>query len=49
MGWKDILEMIEGDTWTWEAIRDEFLVYSPHFHLLFLSNTVEKSVTFGIE
>lgn len=39
--WKDVLEKVEGDSWTWDAVRDEFLVYAPHFHVICLSEFVD--------
>ena len=33
MTWAEILEKIESDEWIWEAVREEFLVYAPHFHV----------------
>lgn len=41
MTWKDILEKVEGDDWPWEAVRNEFLTYSPHFHVIALSEFVD--------
>lgn len=41
MTWKDILEKLESDEWSWEAVKDEFLTYSPHFHVLALSPMVQ--------
>jgi len=33
--WADILNKIEGDNgWSWEAIKYEFLIYAPHFHVI---------------
>lgn len=46
MTWKDILEKVEGEAWSWDAIRDEFLIYSPHFHVLCISGFVD---TTGVE
>lgn len=48
-GWKDILHLVESEGQTWEEVEDEYLIYSPHFHVLCLSNTVEKSTTSDIE
>lgn len=47
--WKDVLAMVESLGWTWEEIREEFLIFAPHFHILGLSETVEKSATPEIE
>jgi hypothetical protein len=33
MTWADVLGKIESDEWTWEAVRDEFLIDAPHFHV----------------
>lgn len=49
MTWKDILEKVEGEAWSWDAIRDEFLVYSPHFHVLCISEFVDTTGIEGIE
>ena len=47
--WKDVLEKVEGDTWAWEAIRNEFLTYSPHFHVIALSEFVDCTSVGEIE
>ena len=50
MTWKDVLSKLESDDWTWEAIRSEFLMYSPHFHVIALSEFVQgQAVTEKIE
>jgi predicted RNA-binding Zn-ribbon protein involved in translation (DUF1610 family) len=50
MQWKDILEKIESDEWTWEAVREEFLVYAPHFHGMVNADFVQGgAVTEAIE
>lgn len=43
MTWKDVLAKVESEDWCWEAIVSEFLVYSPHFHVLCLSNFVDTT------
>ena len=48
--WKDILELIESEGRTWEEVRDEHLVYAPHFHVICLSEFVQcGAVTEQIE
>ena len=49
MAWKDVLEKIESEEWSWEAVRDEFLVYGPHFHVIALSDWVETTPVAEIE
>ena len=50
MQWKDILQKIESDDWTWEAVREEFLVYAPHFHAMVNADFVQGgAVTEAIE
>jgi hypothetical protein len=50
MQWKDILQKIESDEWTWEAVREEFLVYAPHFHGMVNADFVQGgAVTEAIE
>ncbi|WP_135806655.1 hypothetical protein [Halorussus marinus] len=50
MTWADVLGKVESDDWTWEAVRDEFLVYAPHFHVIAVSDWVEGgAVTREIE
>lgn len=49
MSWKDILEKVESDAWTWEAVREEFLVYAPHFHVICLSEFVDCTSVAQIE
>jgi hypothetical protein len=41
MTWSDILTKIESDEWTWEAVREEFLVYGPHFHAIVNASYVQ--------
>lgn len=41
MTWKDILEKVESDDWTEEAVRSEFLTFQPHFHVVALSRFVQ--------
>ena len=41
MTWADILTLVESDRWTWEAVREEFLVYAPHFHAIVNANFVQ--------
>jgi|GEM_PF-2756273 hypothetical protein len=33
MEWAEILTKIASEEWSWEAAREEFLVYGPHFHV----------------
>jgi len=33
MEWAEILTKIASDDWSWEAAREEFLTYGPHFHV----------------
>lgn len=33
MTWAEILTKIASPAWSWEAAREEFLVYGPHFHV----------------
>jgi hypothetical protein len=33
MTWAEILSKIESEEWSWEAAREEFLTYGPHFHV----------------
>jgi hypothetical protein len=33
MTWAEILTKIESEEWSWEAAREEFLTYGPHFHV----------------
>lgn len=40
MTWPDILALIERDEWSWPAVREKFLVYGPHFHVIGLSEFV---------
>lgn len=49
MGWKDVLEKVEDVSQTWEEVREEYLIFAPHFHILGISETVEKSATPQIE
>lgn len=49
MTWKDVLEKVESDSWTWEAVRSEFLTYAPHFHVLCLSDSVDTTGVGDIE
>lgn len=41
MGWPDVLGKVEHEGWSWDAVRDEFLVYAPHFHVIALSEFVD--------
>lgn len=41
MTWADILTLVESDKWTWEAVREEFLVYAPHFHAIVNASFVQ--------
>lgn len=41
MIWADILRMLESENWTWGAVKDEFLIYNPHFHVICLSEFVQ--------
>jgi hypothetical protein len=41
MNWSDILTKIESDEWTWEAVREEFLIYAPHFHAIVNASYVQ--------
>lgn len=41
MTWADVLRKIESESWSWEAVRDEFLVYAPHFHIIGNSEFVQ--------
>lgn len=47
MNWPDVLGKVESDEWTWEAVREEFLVYAPHFHVLALSPFVQTGAVVG--
>lgn len=49
MTWKDVLEKVEHPDWSWEAVKNEFLVYAPHFHVLCISDWVDGFVTEDIE
>lgn len=50
MQWADILEKAESDDWTWEAIREEFLVDGPYFHAMVNADFVQGgAVTEAIE
>lgn len=33
MTWAEVLTKIGSEAWSWEAAREEFLVYAPHFHV----------------
>lgn len=44
-----ILKKVESEDWCWEAIRDEFLIYAPHFHVLCLSDFVDTTGVGDIE
>jgi hypothetical protein len=33
MTWAEILTKIESSEWSWAAVRDELLVYAPHYHV----------------
>jgi hypothetical protein len=39
--WADILRKLDSDSWSWEAVRDEFLVFAPHFHAIGNSRFVQ--------
>lgn len=41
MTWADVLGKVEDEKWPWPAVRDELLVYEPHFHVLGLSEFVD--------
>jgi len=41
MTWKDVIAKIEGEDWSWAAVRDEFLVHEPHFHAIVTSTFVQ--------
>lgn len=47
MTWKDVLPLIPERGWP--AVRDEYLVFEPHFHFLGCANTFMKSATPEIE
>lgn len=47
MTWKDVLPLIPERGF--EAVRDEYLVFEPHFHFLGCANTFMKNVTPEIE
>jgi hypothetical protein len=50
MTWADVLSRIESDDWSWEAVRDEFLTFAPHFHVIANSEFVQcGAVTEEIE
>lgn len=49
MTWKDVLSKLESDSWTWEAVREEFLVYAPHLHVICLSEFVDCTGVGDIE
>ena len=34
MTWKDILEKVQSEAWSWEAACEEFLVFKPHLHAI---------------
>ncbi|WP_147465005.1 hypothetical protein [Halococcus sp. IIIV-5B] len=39
--WADILRRLDSDSWSWDAVRDEFLVFAPHFHAIGNSRFVQ--------
>lgn len=41
MTWNDVFEKVESEEWSWEAVREEFLIYAPHFHVIALSDFVQ--------
>lgn len=46
MTWADILSKIENDNgWSWDAIKHEFLVFAPHFHVIGTSRFVQGGAT----
>lgn len=48
--WKDVLEKVESEDWSWEAVRDEFLIYAPHYHVIGISEFAQcGAVTEQIE
>lgn len=49
MTWKDVLEKVESDSWGWDAVREEFLVYAPHYHVICLSEFVDTTGVGAIE
>lgn len=50
MTWADVLTKIESDEWTWEAAREELLVYAPHFHVFANAEFVQGgAVTEAVE
>lgn len=49
IGWKDITEKLESEAWSWEVVKEEFLVYAPHFHVLCLSDFVDTTDVGEIE
>ncbi|MCL7418921.1 MAG: hypothetical protein M8354_13955, partial [Halalkalicoccus sp.] len=49
MTWKDVLEKVESEKWSWDAAREEFLIYAPHLHVLCLSEFVDTTGVGEIE
>ena len=50
MTWADVLSRMESDDWSWEAIRNEFLTFAPHFHIIANSDFAQcGAITKGIE
>lgn len=49
MTWKDVLGKVESEEWSWTAVREEFLVYAPHFHVICLSEFVDTTGVDKIE
>lgn len=49
MTWKDVLSKLESPSWSWQAVREEFLVYAPHFHVIALSEFVDTTDVGEIE
>lgn len=46
--WKDVLPLIDAEGW--DAVREEYLVFSPHFHVITVSDWIEGgAVTKRIE
>lgn len=47
--WKNIPEKVESESISWEEIREEYLVYAPHFHVIALSEFVDTTGVGEIE
>lgn len=50
MTWVDIFRKLASDSWSWDAVEYQFLVFAPHFHVIGTSRFVQGgSVTRDIE